>query len=530
MSNCTPSVNNPNLFCPPESNWANCRPWDLSSDNINCLAESLVEETLAIGGAPLNVYKLLGVHEQNLISDHYRFGKAISGGDDARFRAENAFSKSRTSWRSNQRGVGVSRSYLGYDFGEILLENGRKRYGIEANKRIQVNSIRIKQSSDPKMRVKRVRVERSEDGKTWYGCTILDLPDTDKLITKPISNSVPSRYWRLRPVNLELTDCVAWEIQALDFLENDVTEINNIQDKIWLENRSRDYATSPLFMKCMYNPLDTAMDLTRFGIQNNDKYTVKVSLSSCLRLLGRPIVVGDILELPSEAMISHNLDVQRMYVEVTSVGWDAASMTHGWQHTMLSLQTTQAVASEETQDIFGDKVPFVDDSGLSNIIDGTSTVYQDMADITQTIYADANTAVPERGQDVSGSWRQFDEDDIEAIQDPTWKHQGELALATQRRNIRYSEDAMPPNGIEYTEGPDFPPSPSNKDYHRLTYVGTATGIPTKLYRFSSAKGQWIYMETDRRQEMNNQTNLLTEFVGSDSKVDPKLLGKQNNAK
>lgn len=527
MSNCTNSINNQDLWCPPDTNWKNCRPWNISMDNINCLSVSIVDETLDIGGAPLRIYKLLGVHEQTLLSDNYRFGRAISGGDDPNFISANAFNKSRTSWRSKQRGAGIARSFIGYDFGEILLKNGRKRYGVEANKRIKVNSIKLKQSPDPNMRVLRVRVERSEDGKTWYGCTILDLHDSDELLTYTVPNSVPSRYWRLRPVNVELSNCTSWEVLAIEFLEEDRTDIKNIQDTVWLENRSRDYSTEPIEMKCMYSPVDTAMDLSKFGIKIEGlggRYTVKVSLNQCIQLLGRPVVVGDIIELPSEAMLTHELTIQQTFLEVTSVGWDAASMTHGWQHTMLSLQASPALASEETQDIFGDKVPKIDDSGLSNIFDGTSTTFQDYADITQSIYADSNTDVPERGQDISGTYRQFDEDDMEKIKDKTWKYQAEVNLKSGR-NVLYNEDAMPPNGLDYTEGPDFPDNPSDKDYHRLTYVGNSSGIPTKLYRYSSTKLKWVYLQTDRRQEMNNQRNILSEYLNNPNKVSPDKLGK-----
>jgi hypothetical protein len=72
-------------------------------------------------------------------------------------------------------------------------------------------------------------------------------------------------------------------------------------------------------------------------------------------------------------------------------------------------------------------------------------------------------------------------------------------------------DAMPPNGLPYTEGDAFPDAPANCDYHRLTYTHLGNNIAARLYRWSAAKKQWIYLEHDHRSNIKNGKAVVEEF-------------------
>jgi len=85
-----------------------CSPFDLQNNRGNDFIEKVVEEALNIGGATLNVYKLLGVHEQGKLIDCTGKGDPISNGAVPSFPASNAFDKFITEWRSIQKGVGVT--------------------------------------------------------------------------------------------------------------------------------------------------------------------------------------------------------------------------------------------------------------------------------------------------------------------------------------------------------------------------------------------------------------------------------------
>ena len=490
-----------------------CSPWDLANQpKTNCYADSLNQETLNIAGATVNVHKLLGIHEQTKLVDSVGLGKPISGGFQQGYPALNAFNTLQSEWKSLQTGVGVIASaYIGYDFGEVKLPNGRVRYGVEANVYKHITTIKIKQGSNKENRCSRVRVERSNNGIEWFGVAIVNLPDNDALNTVNFKHSVPSRYWRLRPVLFAGVECNTWVVQAIELIEYSATHVDNIQDMILLENRNRDYATETISLKGYYDLTSNNTDLSRFGIEiPTSNYQIKINFSACVALLGRPIVIGDIIELPSEAQYTPTLQTVKKYLEVTDVTWDSTSYTPGWLPLMLLVSVQPAMASEETQSVFGDLAATVDSSGLFDGNDGNNAKYQDFAAVTQNITAKAKEQVPERGSEGSNTIREFSEEDYDAA----GVNASTLNKMQFRRNKLYVEDAMPQNGENYTEGPTFPASPTNGAYHRVTQEGLAKDVPARLYRWSTVKNKWIYLETDRRAQYNATQPVLQEYRSS----------------
>lgn len=509
------------------SNWAQCRPWDITTqDRANTYIDALTQEALAIAGAQINVHKMLGVYEQTKLLDLTGSGSPLSGGSAQNYPASNAFSTHKNEWKSLQVGSAaiLSSAFIGYDFGVEKLANGRQRYGVEANVRQHITTIKIKQSSNPAMRVLKARVERSDDGKSWYGVAVITLPNDDNLNTISFKQSVPNRYWRIRPLSFTGGSCDSWGVQALEMHDYAETAVNNIQDTLWLENRDRDYQQVPVTLKGYYDLISSNTELLQIGMQIKDIYQIRINFNKCVDLLGRPVVVGDIVELPSETQFTPDLRPVKRYLEVTDITWDAGSYTPGWMPTMLLVTAQPAIASQETRDIFGDLASHIDSSGLFDNEDGNNPNYQDYSAITQNIVANARTQVPERGGEGSNVVRDFTPEDYAKAAaagiDPN-------ALARMDFNPTqlYVEDALPQNGAPYTEGPELPPVANAKDgdYHRLTYVGLASDVPARLYRFSSAKNRWLYLETDRRAQYDTQKAVLNEYVTSPYKQNERTI-------
>ena len=133
---------NPSLDCPNDLP----KPgWELTEVEDSCLIDDYINEQITIGGAVVNVFRLLGVHEQGKLQDLTGNGFPISNGDHPNFPASNAFDTYETEWRSLQTGSDITKAYIGYDFGELLLDNGRKRYGIETFVKNDVASFWIRQ-------------------------------------------------------------------------------------------------------------------------------------------------------------------------------------------------------------------------------------------------------------------------------------------------------------------------------------------------------------------------------------------------
>ena len=132
--------------------------------------------------------------------------------------------------------------------------------------------------------------------------------------------------------------------------------------------------------------------------------------------------------------------------------------------------------------------------------------------------------MPERGADPADI-TQFSDEQIEAAEAQLPGAGQGLQNLTLRPNQLYVEDAMPPNGLPYTQGDDFPVSPSNGDYHRLTYVGIDASIPARLFRYSLAKNRWVFMESDKRTTFKNTKPILQEFLASNGKKPADTIAK-----
>lgn len=513
MTDCTTTNG---MACPPPSTWSACRPWDITNDNnTNCMMDSLNQEGLDIAGAHLKVYRLLGVHEQTKLIDLTGMGTALSGGSKPNYPAKNAFTAFKDHWKSLQSGAVdiIASSYIGYDFGVVRLPNGRARYAIPANVRHEITTIKIKQSSVATQRVTKARIERSDDNVTWYGVAIVNLPDDDKLNTISFKQSTPSRYWRIRPLTFTGGDCDNWVVYSLEMHEYAFTDLTNIQDKILMENRDRDYDTVGVDIRAYYELVSLASGLSKMMLapdMQTTQYVIRVNFNSVIAAMNRPIIIGDIIEIPNLAQYNTKLERISCFLEVTDVTWDTGSFTPGWQPLMLSITASPAVASQETQDIFGDlAIHKVDDLSITN--DGNSKTYQDYSNIDQTIRAESNTLVPERGTEGSNTVREFTEEEMQQMQPDSKPGVEKTQIA---RTALYIEDGIPPNGAPYTEGPEFPSGPLNGAYHRLKYDGTAVDVPIRLFRYSSSKSKWIYLETDRRKAYTNQKALLEEYTNT----------------
>ena len=512
-SGCIETANG--LKCPNTTPSAVCKPFQLDSNRDSCIIEDYVEEAMGIGGATINVFKLLGVHEQGQLVDQTGNGTAISGGEvNSNFPAANAFNTLISAWRSLQTGSGVTESsYIGYDFGVIKLANGRTRYGEPKDETRDVSTLRIKQLSNPNNRVTKARVERSQDGQKWYGVDIVNLPDCDKLVTVNFRRSVPSRYWRLRPVTFSGGDTDFWSVVALELIDYEQTQISNVQDKLFLENKNRDYQNPAITMKGSYDLLDTQSELSRFGIElPSQTMYMTISFQSAVANLGRPLIIGDIIEIPSETQYSATMEPIKKYMEVTDVAWSTEGYTPGWKPTLFRCILQPMIASQETQDIFGDMVGKVDGTGLFDMDDGNHPIFQDYSEVGQTIEEQAVQAskAPQRGDDAGNAIHQFEANQIEAAAD--------IGVSITKIGLNpqaiYVEDALPPNGEDFSLGDTFPTTFVDGDYHRLTYSGMAEDVPDRLYRYSSAKGRWVYLETDRRHEYDGQKKKLQEFITS----------------
>lgn len=141
--------------------------------NEQTIQAGYIAEVLNISGAPLNIYPLLGVHQQGngsitaqgaLISSASYPGYPLSGINGG------------AGWRSLQTGTAITTTqvYVGLDFGIIKLsqDGQQSEYDPQKAKLTPVGAINLTQSNNPGFFASQVKVEIT-DGKTYAGTPIL---------------------------------------------------------------------------------------------------------------------------------------------------------------------------------------------------------------------------------------------------------------------------------------------------------------------------------------------------------------------
>lgn len=468
--------------------------WQLQDDS-DCgnkdgqYQENIAAEQIEISGAPVNIFKLLGTHEQGKLIDLTGEGYPLSSGSQAGYDAARAFDDSPISWLTQVTGNQVvQKAYLGYCFGTKKTSWGAEKYDNHAPIVHKINAIRIKQGSLQQNRVLQVRVEASSNGVKWDRVAIINLPNSNNLELIRWSNGYAANYWRLVPTFFAGGANDHWEVVELELLDATATLLDGIQDPFFLENRDRHYSKTSIQLKSSYQPFDSMGDLSKFGFNVADQYAFTVSFARMIQLLGRPIVVGDILELPPEMQYDQNLAKVLKYLEVTDTNWAADGFTTGWRPILFRFQAQQLIPSAETRDIIGppetSAIPMTDADFFGDL----APVMTQQHDASIEIQVEALDEVPARGMDAR---------EIKSAESSHVKH------GYDGRDYGV-EDAFPPNNLPYGEGFELPPipGPADGDYYRLIYP-EHTKIPTRLYKFSIYKNRWIFIEQDRRDEYSS---------------------------
>lgn len=549
--------------------------------------EQVAAENLNISGAAVNVFKLLGIHEQGKLVDLTGAGHALGNSNP-----DQAFDALAGPWSSAETGIDVitTPAYIGYDFGARQTSYGLTENAPDSNVMLHVTSLRIQQGTSPTTRALQIRIDRSNGGYKlnqagiiftgvgngtigsfisgvspkpgmfmltfssfdtytviftgpggtsvlgigkigvrfnsmigsfivqagtvpfangdfmsvpveleWLRVDVVNLPNLATPALVRVKQSAPARYWRIVP--LSFTGVLSgdpWVVDKLELFDYQQTRLDDIQDSLYMENRDRDYAKASIQIKAAYSPFDAVSDLSKFGFQIADIYTFTTSFAQMVSALGRPIVVGDVLELPSELAYDHNLKPVRKFLEVSDVSWSAEGFTTNWRPILYRFQAQALIPSQETRDILGtiDTQKYVIDDG--KFFEGIEQIDTTPLTVSERNQADAETVVPEKGTNVreqaSGTNR---------FQQPG-SYDG-VGL--------YVEDGFPPDGGAYTTGFKLPDVAGQVDgaYFRLEY-DPALKIPARLYKFSGVKNKWMYLETDRRTERTSMKPSQLEIL------------------
>ncbi len=158
---------------------------------------------------------------------------------------------------------------------------------------------------------------------------------------------------------------------STDFTQPNYDTVNplNIQDLMFLENRDRVYDKNIYRLRGHYNVQNLDFDLSQFGLfLNNDIIFITVHYNDMIDLVGRKLMVGDVLELPH--LLDYNplnetipVALKRFY-QITDANYASEGFSSTWYPHLWRIKCEPLVNSQEFTDIL--KEPINQDNYLGD--------------------------------------------------------------------------------------------------------------------------------------------------------------------
>ena len=141
----------------------------------------------------------------------------------------------------------------------------------------------------------------------------------------------------------------------------DKLDPTNIQDLLFLENRDRIYDTNIYRLRGHYNVQNLDFDLSQFGLfLNNDIIFITVHYNDMIDIIGRKLMVGDVLELP------HLLDYNplketipvalKRFMQITDANYASEGFSQTWYPHLWRIKCEPLVDSQEFSQILQEPI------------------------------------------------------------------------------------------------------------------------------------------------------------------------------
>jgi len=308
------------------------------------------------------------------------------------------------------------------------------------------------------------------------------------------------------------------------------TQLTNIQDLLFLENRDRKYDQEIYRIRGIYNVQNIDFNLSQFGLFiDNDTLYMTVHINDIIQILGRKPISGDVLELPhlrdDYALNDFDIGLPRYYV-IEDVGRASEGFSQTWFPHLYRLKLKRVNDSQQFADIFNQPATDANGDPTNNTLRDLLSTYNQELTINDQVIAQAEADAPKSGYET----RQFytlavdptngkpvlqtaDETSVNA------SNVGQLASGTYGIPLRTGYtgylvgDGYPANGYSFGFGVLFPESPEDNDFYlRVDF------FPNRLFRFSSVQNGWIAVEDAVRMTMtqtDTRRTLKTGFINND---------------
>ena len=141
----------------------------------------------------------------------------------------------------------------------------------------------------------------------------------------------------------------------------DSLDPTNIQDLLFLENRDRTYDPNIYRLRGHYNVQNLDFNLSQFGLfLNNDIIFITIHYNDMIDLIGRKLMVGDVLELPH--LLDYNplketipVALKRFY-QITDGNFASEGFSPTWYPHLWRIKCEPLVDSEEFSQILSEPI------------------------------------------------------------------------------------------------------------------------------------------------------------------------------
>jgi hypothetical protein len=150
---------------------------------------------------------------------------------------------------------------------------------------------------------------------------------------------------------------------SIDYTQPEYDALNptNIQDLLFLENRDRVYDPNIYRLRGHYNVQNLDFDLSQFGLfLNNDIIFITVHYNDMIELVGRKLMVGDVIELP------HLLDYNplnetiptalKRFMQITDANYASEGFSQTWFPHLWRIKCEPLVDSQEFSQILQEPI------------------------------------------------------------------------------------------------------------------------------------------------------------------------------
>jgi hypothetical protein len=136
----------------------------------------------------------------------------------------------------------------------------------------------------------------------------------------------------------------------------DKLDPTNIQDLLFLENRDRKYAKDIYRLRGHYNVQNLDFDLSQFGLfLSNDIIFVTIHYNDMIDIVGRKLMVGDVIELPhllDYNPLSETIPVAlKRFMQITDANYASEGFSSTWYPHLWRIKCEPLVDSQEFSDI-----------------------------------------------------------------------------------------------------------------------------------------------------------------------------------